>query len=180
MYPDPESLENPNSIKNVNNLDNDCGDDCSAKLSDVFIDFGSDFGYGINGMTGRIDNREVNIESDNVEHYWRYQGSPPFSSGNIPGNTGSSSPVPSGCEVHLSRLAQHLINQFTYLHTCPPEHHTLLLQNHLHKVRNHRYTNSDCDLQRLVDPTFPRNSYIPDVLNRDDIKIKRPIHLLPK
>ncbi|KAH8746874.1 hypothetical protein BGZ57DRAFT_972071 [Hyaloscypha finlandica] len=47
--------------------------------------------------------------------------------------------------------------------------------NHLHKVRNHRYTNSDYgsinDLQQLVDPTLPHSSYIPDVLSRNDIKI---------
>lgn len=61
-----------------------------------------------------------------------------------PDGASSSSPTPSQHEVHISRSAQHLIDQLTYPHICSRDHHALFLQNHLHKVRNHHYTNPEC------------------------------------
>lgn len=63
MYPDPDSLESPKPIQNVDNLDNDCGDDYSTKLSDVFIDFGGDFGDDFHSTTGEVDNPNAIIEN---------------------------------------------------------------------------------------------------------------------
>ncbi|KFY28814.1 hypothetical protein V491_00272 [Pseudogymnoascus sp. VKM F-3775] len=157
-----------NSTKNTGNLDNaHSDDDYSNRLSDVFIDFSGDFGDDFHSRTGEVDDGEASIINGEL--------SPVLSSGTISDNASSSPPTPSQPEAHVSQSAQHLIDQLTYPHTCSREHHALLLQNHLHRIRNHRYTNSECssvdDLQQLVDPTLPHNSYIPDVLSRNDIKI---------
>ncbi|KFY98656.1 hypothetical protein V500_01581, partial [Pseudogymnoascus sp. VKM F-4518 (FW-2643)] len=170
-YPDKAAAKAADRLRaverkaaNTGNLDNaHSDDDYSNRLSDVFIGFSGDFGDDFHSRTGEVDDGEANI-IDNT-------GSPLLSSETISDNASSSSPTPSQHEVHISRSAQHLIDQLTYPHTCSREHHALLLQNHLHKVRNHRYTNPKCssvdDLQQLVDPTLPHNSYIPDVLSRN-------------
>ncbi|KAH6668443.1 hypothetical protein B0J14DRAFT_164925 [Halenospora varia] len=83
--------------------------------------------------------------------------------------------APPSDDGHISRSAQHLIQQLTQPHRCPHEHHALQLQNHLYRIRNHRHTSSECnsvgDLLQILDPTLPHNDYIPDVLSRNDIKI---------
>lgn len=138
-------------------------DDYSARLSDVFIDFGGELRAGLHSTTGAVDDPDATIV---IEDAW----SLPPPSGPIPEGAGGQPAV-----VTLSRSARHLIDQLSHPHTCSREHHALLLHNHLHKVQNHRHTNAACgsvaDLQQLIDPTLPRNSYIPDVLGRNDVTI---------
>jgi hypothetical protein len=63
VYSDPDSLACLNPIKNTDNPDNDCSDDYSTQLSDVFIDFSSDFRDNFLTTTDEVDNPEAIIEN---------------------------------------------------------------------------------------------------------------------
>jgi hypothetical protein len=80
-YPDPDRADSPNSIKNADIPDNDRDDDYSAKLSDVFIDFGGDFGDEFHSTAGEVDDPDATIIIENA--VWHASATAPNSTDNI-------------------------------------------------------------------------------------------------
>lgn len=67
-FADPDCTEIPDTIKNADPPDNDRDGDCSAKLSDVFINFGGDLREEFHSTLGQVDNLDATI-SENAVYY---------------------------------------------------------------------------------------------------------------
>ncbi|KAH6668541.1 hypothetical protein B0J14DRAFT_675373 [Halenospora varia] len=174
---DPEEQGNHNSIYEADNFDSNRSGCLNRVFGGDFSDFGGDGGVDFSDdfqdQPGDLNSQEAIV--DEAEQSSLIQDPSKATPDNTIGTPPVLSPARSSYNRDLSRSAQHLIQQLTQPHTCPHERHTLQLQNHLYRIRNHRHTSSECnrvdDLLQILDPTLPHNDYIPDVLSRNDIKI---------